>query len=464
MSNIELNQSIHVSKETTLYGHQGLDELGDPTNPGNFKVGEVLDLFKEDAIKTVSNEYYLSSSATGLSGGSWSATAPTWVNGKYMWTRTVITNGNGDKTYTPSENGVCVAGAKGDKGDKGDQGIQGIQGVQGEQGIQGETGPQGERGPQGEQGPQGDIGPTGKGIESITVTESTVDAGKNVVAIKMTDGTSKTFNVLNGSKGSQGETGASAGFGTPTASVDNNVGTPSVAVTISGVDTAKVFNFAFKNLKGNKGDAGTTTWAGITDKPSSFPPSSHNHDDRYFTETKIGESVTTDNLTAGAITPKTSDSSDIGSPNQKFDQVYAGTINANKLVGVFPVGSIYISTKNVSPASFLGGKWERLPTRFLLSASDTDSRYTAGTVGGAAEHNLTVSELPTNIGHFNALSWAINNDQTDGAFSVYQRHTDRTAAVADDFGDALFTLSGGGNAFSIMPPYLCVYMWERLPD
>lgn len=68
----------------------------------------------EDEIKSVTTEYYLSTSATSLSGGSWSATAPTWVNGKYMWMRTVITNGYGDKTYTPSANGVCIAGAKGD--------------------------------------------------------------------------------------------------------------------------------------------------------------------------------------------------------------------------------------------------------------------------------------------------------------------------------------------------------------
>lgn len=73
----------------------------------------------EDSIKTVVVEYYLSTSATSLSGGSWSTTAPTWINGKYMWSRTVITDGNGNKTYSPSENGVCIAGAKGDDGKDG---------------------------------------------------------------------------------------------------------------------------------------------------------------------------------------------------------------------------------------------------------------------------------------------------------------------------------------------------------
>ena len=70
----------------------------------------------EDGIASVDVEYYLSTSATALSGGSWSTAAPTWVNGKYMWSRTVTVNGAGNKTYSPNQNGVCIAGAKGETG------------------------------------------------------------------------------------------------------------------------------------------------------------------------------------------------------------------------------------------------------------------------------------------------------------------------------------------------------------
>ena len=103
----------------------------------------------EDSISKVDVEYYLSTSATSLSGGSWSTTAPTWVNGRYMWSRTVTVDGAGNKTYSPNQNGVCIAGAKGDTGAKGDKG---------DKGATGETGPQ---------GPQGGTGPTGKGVSSI---------------------------------------------------------------------------------------------------------------------------------------------------------------------------------------------------------------------------------------------------------------------------------------------------------
>lgn len=70
----------------------------------------------EDSIAKIDVEYYLSTSATSLSDGSWTTKAPTWVNGKYMWSRTVTVDGAGNKTYSPSKNGVCIAGAKGNNG------------------------------------------------------------------------------------------------------------------------------------------------------------------------------------------------------------------------------------------------------------------------------------------------------------------------------------------------------------
>ena len=89
------------------------------------------------AVSNVDVEYYLSTSSTSLSGGSWSTIAPAWVDGKYMWSRTVKTDGAGNKTYSPSQNGVCIAGAKGATGAKGDKGEPGTDGTNGTNGTDG---------------------------------------------------------------------------------------------------------------------------------------------------------------------------------------------------------------------------------------------------------------------------------------------------------------------------------------
>lgn len=73
-------------------------------------------------VKSIVEQYYLSSSPTSQSGGSWSTTRPTWKDGWYIWTRSVITYTNGTSTTTAA---ICVTGGKGETGDKGDKGDKG---------------------------------------------------------------------------------------------------------------------------------------------------------------------------------------------------------------------------------------------------------------------------------------------------------------------------------------------------
>ena len=165
-------------------------------------------------------------------------------------------------------------------------GKQGIQGIQGDSGVfVGTTEPTDESvkvwiNPDGMEsdikGDKGDKGDTGNGIKSIDITYAggasnttaptsgwqatppSVAAGNYLwtrFIVSMTDNTSKTaYSVAK--QGVKGDTGAAAGFGTPTATIDGNVGTPKVEVTASGANTSKVFNFAFKNMKGERGEKG----------------------------------------------------------------------------------------------------------------------------------------------------------------------------------------------------------------
>jgi hypothetical protein len=59
-----------------------------------------------------------------------------------------------------------------------------------------------------------------------------------------------------GPKGDTGNTGPAAGFGTISADIDANTGTPAVTVETGGTDQQKSILFHFQNLKGPKGDKG----------------------------------------------------------------------------------------------------------------------------------------------------------------------------------------------------------------
>jgi hypothetical protein len=80
------------------------------------------------SVSSITEQYYLSTSATSLAGGSWSGTVPTWVDGRYMWTRSVIAYSNGTSSTT---NPKCVTGAKGSTGSAGSPGANGQPGKDG---------------------------------------------------------------------------------------------------------------------------------------------------------------------------------------------------------------------------------------------------------------------------------------------------------------------------------------------
>ena len=64
-------------------------------------------------IKSITEEYYLSSSSATTTGGEWQTDSPAWKNGWYIWTRTRIVFTDDTSTTT---NAICVTGSKGADG------------------------------------------------------------------------------------------------------------------------------------------------------------------------------------------------------------------------------------------------------------------------------------------------------------------------------------------------------------
>lgn len=123
----------------------------------------------------------------------------------------------------------------------------------------------------------------------------------------------------------------------------------------------------------------------------------------------------------------------------------------------YPIGSIYISTNATSPATLFGGNWDEIHGAFLFANS---ALHKAGEIGGEEEHVLKEKEIPI---HYH--DEYVGNDGGDG--SVPEGYYGFTSIAYTSKNTwwakgSKTSKAGGGQAHNNMPPYLSVYMWQRV--
>ena len=171
----------------------------------------------------------------------------------------------------------------------------------------------------------------------------------------------------------------------------------------------------------------------------------------------------------------------------------------------YPVGAIYCSTVETNPHDLFGfGTWEYIEQgRVLLSQGD---KYSAGSTGGAETHTLTVQEMPSHKhggatgnggAHTHTGTASEAGEHTHSAdIKPYGRDGQKNrrlynvdgiinGGIGSEIGAKVdiqpggahshevvinnsgahshdIDAEGGGQAHSIMQPYVSVYMWKRV--
>lgn len=474
-------QISSVNNGKNIIQQINLNSGGLKINVDNLEIGSAI----SNLVTGTVNEYAINTSSSTSPTSGWSTTQPAWSDGKYIWMRTKTTKNDGTVSYS---NPACITGAKGSTG------ATGAQGPKGDKGDTGPQGPKGDTGPRGPQGPQG----TSKNrvVYSTSDPSSTSGYGSGDIWFNHSTGGIWQFNGSSWQQHQVGTTSIKNGAVTADKIVSHAVTSEKINVRDLSAISANLGTVTAGTMKGIEiiGSTFKTHWSKVTvgdpvEASGEYYARVRLYNNQFLMESynpDENEVITDDTLPDGIISLYPSASWDIDDVTIGYayksgigkitddkiegiltnDEVHTDYLISKKMLEkmVYPVGSIYISASSTSPASFIGGSWERLKDRFLLAAGDS---YAAGSTGGEAWHTLSQSEMPSHTHEPNDWTFVVSTGTRSGSFNI--------GGSSNKTGNAEIYISadktkqkwpsspaGGSARHNNMPPYLTVYMWKRV--
>lgn len=152
-----------------------------------------------------------------------------------------------------------------------------------------------------------------------------------------------------------------------------------------------------------------------------------------------------------------------------------GSKDFSKIIDkIYPVGSLYLSYTNKSPANLFGGSWLQITDRFIRAANDTNT-------GGSDSVALTTAQMPSHShtaqNNYYMWRWGGTTDTSgrviigtvDGVgykISAAQQRTAQSSnyihTLQNDTVSRTTQTAGGTSSVSTMPEYQDVYVWRRI--
>ena len=256
----------------------------------------------------------------------------------------------------------------------------------------------------------------------------------------------------------------------------NTINSNSVNTTSIGLDNSTNYNSYTVRTEYKLSSADTwTAWRTETDGSATINSSGWNvtksYDIRVILADKLNQTV----VMASISTAKTLVSyyKDIGVGIGKMwergvldvegDTFVSGTLdsksvkqNGRTLIDMFyPVGSIFITTVNTNPSSYMGGSWVRFGNgQTLIGVDESDTDFsTVQKTGGSKSHTIDYDNLPARAGK--QVSWK------GGLTSYSEWKSGNLAEGTWIMSNAYDTQTPWGKAISNLQPYITVYMWRR---
>lgn len=120
----------------------------------------------------------------------------------------------------------------------------------------------------------------------------------------------------------------------------------------------------------------------------------------------------------------------------------------NILEIVYPIGSLYISTANVSPAETIGGSWTQIQGA-TLGFTGSNGFATSMAYGGSLK--ISVNQIPSHNHYIYMHMPSGGNTDAQSGIEYVSGGTENTKMIGD---------VGGGQNF--LPYHFSVYGWYRV--